>query len=244
MRHRNGDIIMFMVTDSTDAAFKQAANTVAASANCDILLLNGPILRPLDVTVAQLCAGRPRRPNVLFVLVTNGGDADPAYRIARCLQEAYDRFSFFVTGYCKSAGTLVATGANEIIVADCGELGPLDVQMSKEDELGETRSGLTVLSALSILHEQAFDAFEYFLLETKRRSVGTITTRTAIRVATDLAGKLLAPIYEHVDAMHVGEAGRSLQIAAKYGEILRVKGRNLKLKALDRLTQEYPLMVS
>ena len=229
-----------MVTDSAGAAYKQAANTIAASAECDVLLLNGPILRPLDVTVAQLCAGRQRRSNVLFVLVTQGGDADPAYRIARCLQEAYDRFSFFVTGYCKSAGTLVATGANEIVVADCGELGPLDVQMSKEDELGETRSGLTVLSALSILHAQAFDAFEYFLLETKRRSAGTITTRTAIRVATDLAGKLLAPIYEHVDAMHVGEAGRSLEIAVKYGEILGGKGRNLKSKALDRLTQEYP----
>ncbi len=229
-----------MVMDGTDAVFEQAANTIAASADTDILLLNGPILRPLDVTVAQLCADRRRRPNVLFVLVTHGGDAHPAYRIARCLQEAYDRFSFFVTGYCKSAGTLVATGAHEIVIADCGELGPLDVQMSKEDELGETRSGLTVLSALSILHAQAFDAFEYFLLETKRRSQGTITTRTAIRVATDLAGKLLAPIYEHVDAMHVGEAGRSLEIAAKYGEALGVKGRNLFPKTLDRLTQEYP----
>lgn len=228
-----------MAADS-DAQFAQAANAIAASGDCDVLLLNGPILRPLDVTVARLCAGRRRRANVLLVLVTTGGDADPAYRIARCLQDAYDRFSFFVTGYCKSAGTLVATGASEIVIADCGELGPLDVQMSKEDELGQTRSGLTVLSALSILHSQAFDAFEYFLLETKRRSAGTITTRTAIRVATDLAGKLLAPIYEHVDAMHVGEAGRSLKIAAAYGELLGVKGRNLKPETLERLTQEYP----
>lgn len=228
------------MNDRSDARHTQAANAIAASGDCDVLLFNGPILRPLDVTVAQLCAGRRRRANVLLVLVTTGGDADPAYRIARCLQDAYDRFSFFVTGYCKSAGTLVATGANEIVIADCGELGPLDVQMSKEDELGQTRSGLTVLSALSILHSQAFDAFEYFLLETKRRSAGTITTRTAIRVATDLSGKLLAPIYEHVDAMHVGEAGRSLKIAATYGEILGVKGRNLKQETLERLTQEYP----
>ena len=228
------------MNDRSDARRTQAANTIAASGNCDVLLFNGPILRPHDVTVAQLCAGRRCRANVLLILVTTGGDAEPAYRIARCLQDAYDRFSFFVTGYCKSAGTLVATGASEIVIADCGELGPLDVQMSKEDELGETRSGLTVLSALSILHSQAFDAFEYFLLKTKRRSAGTITTRTAIRVATDLAGKLLAPIYEHVDAMHVGEAGRSLQIAAKYGELLGVKGQNLKPETLDHLTQEYP----
>lgn len=175
-----------------------------------------------------------------LVLVTEGGDADPAYRIARCLQDHYDRFSLFVSGYCKSAGTLVALGAHELVIADCGELGPLDVQMSKEDELGATRSGLTVLSALSTLQMKAYDAFEHFLLETKKRSLGLITTRTAIRVATDLAGALFAPIYEHVDAMHVGEAGRSLEIAHRYGKILLQSGQNCWPGALDALTSSYP----
>ncbi len=64
-------------------------------------------------------------------MVTEGGDADPAYRIARCLQDHYDRFSLFVSGYCKSAGTLVALGAHE-------------------------------------LQMKAYEAFEHFLLETKK----------------------------------------------------------------------------
>lgn len=145
-----------------------------------------------------------------------------------------------MSGYCKSAGTLVALGAHELVIADCGELGPLDVQMSKEDELGATRSGLTVLSALSTLQMKAYDAFEHFLLETKKRSLGLITTRTAIRVATDLAGSLFAPIYEHVDAMHVGEAGRSLEIAQKYGEILSQLSQNCRPGALEELTRSYP----
>ena len=188
----------------------------------------------------QLCGSRNRRPNLLFILVTTGGDADPSYRIARILQESYSNFFLFVSGYCKSAGTLIGLGANELIMSDCGELGPLDVQMIKEDELGATRSGLTVMSALSTLHTAAYDAFEHFFLETKRRSQGSITTRTAIQVATSMAGKLFSPIYKHVDAMHVGEAGRSLRIAQKYGELLQEKSQNFTGKTLHELTNNYP----
>ena len=196
--------------------------------------------RPLDVNIIDLCASRTRRKNVIVILITEGGDADPAYRIARSLQEYYNRFSVFVSGYCKSAGTLLALGAHEIIMADCGELGPLDVQIYKEDEMGATRSGLTILSALSTLQVRAFDAFEYFLLETKKRSNGFITTRTAIRVASELSSSLFAPIFEHVDAMHIGEAGRSLRIAHSYGELLLESSQNCKPHALNRLTSSYP----
>ena len=220
--------------------WQEVADAMAEANNCDVLLLNGLISRPLDIQLIDLCASRRRRANILFVLVTEGGDADPSYRIARCLQESYDNFTFFASGYCKSAGTLIALGANELVIGDCGELGPLDIQMSKEDELGATRSGLTVLSALSTLHTAAYDAFEHFLLETKRRSRGSITTRTATHVATTLAGTLFAPIYEHVDAMHVGEAGRSLKIAYKYGELLQVRSQNYSRRTLNELTNSYP----
>lgn len=226
--------------NANEAGIQQAADAVAAAVDADVLLLNGPMARPLDFQIIDLCASRARRANVILVLVTEGGDADPAYRIARCLQEHYDRFSLFVSGYCKSAGTLVALGAHEIVITDHGELGPLDVQMSKEDELGATRSGLTVLSALSALQVKAYDAFEYFLLETKKRGGGFITTRTAIRVATDLAGSLFAPIYEHVDAMHIGEADRSLRIAHRYGELLAESSQNCRSGALEMLTSSYP----
>ena len=107
-----------------------------------------------------------------------GGDADPAYRIARCLQTKYERFLFYVSGYCKSAGTLVAIRAHQLIVSDHGELGPLDVQMSKKDELWETQSGLTVMDTLTMLQDNAFRAFETFFLTLMRNSGGAVTLRT------------------------------------------------------------------
>ena len=220
--------------------WQQTADLVAGEANADVLFLNGPIEDPIALAVMDICERRRRRETVIFLLVTEGGSADAAYRIARCLQSLYERFVLFVSGYCKSAGTLLGLGAHEVVIADRGELGPLDVQLRKEDELFQMRSGLTVLSALSTLHQQAYDAFEHFLLQTKFRSGGEITTKTANQIATGLAGELFGRVYEHIDPMHVGEAGRFLKIAHQYGQVLQRKSGNCKPGALDKLTTEYP----
>ena len=216
------------------------ANIVADKHDADILFMNGPMEHPTDLMVMDLCESRRRRKNVILILVTVGGDANAAYRIARCLQELYERFVFFVSGYCKSAGTIVSLGAHEIVMSDRGELGPLDAQLQKEDELFQTRSGLTVLSALSTLHQQAYDAYEHFLLQTKFRSRGEITTKTANQTAATLTGELFGRVYEHIDPMHVGEAGRFLKVAHQYGQILQRQCGNCKPGTLDKLTTQYP----
>ena len=214
--------------------------SVGDALEADVLFLNGPIDDRISFALTSFCEDRKRRKNVVFLLVTEGGSADAAYRIARCLQALYDRFYFFVTGYCKSAGTLVGLGAHEFIIADRGELGPLDVQLRQEDELFQTRSGLTVLSALSTLHEHAFEAYEHFLLQMKLRSGGDITTKTAAQVSAGMAGELFGRVYEHVDPMHVGEAGRFLRIAHQYGQVLQREGENCKRDTLDKITTQYP----
>ena len=60
----------------------------------------------------------------------------------------------YVSGYCKSAGTLVATGAHKLIMSDHGELGPLDVQMSKKDNFWKKESGLIVMNTLTALQKR------------------------------------------------------------------------------------------
>ena len=227
-------------TSDEPSPWQQAADQVAEEKHADVLFLNGPIEDHNSFSVIDICEERNRRKNVILILVTEGGSAHAAYRIARCLQALYNRFFFFVSGYCKSAGTLVAIGAHEIIITDRGELGPLDVQLRQEDELFQTRSGLTVLSALSTLNEHAFEAYEHFLLQMKVRSRGGITTKTAAQNAAAMAGELFGRVYEHIDPMHVGEAGRSLRIAHQYGQVLQKNGNNCKTHTLDCLTSQYP----
>ncbi len=216
--------------------FREAADLVADSQDADVLFINAPIYRPLDNKVRELIGERTRRKNLILILVTDGGDADAAFRIARSLQASYEHWYLFVTGFCKSAGTLVAIGAGSLIVSDHGELGPLDVQMTKPDELMQRQSGLTATAALSTLHQQAFQAFEHFFLSLVTKSGNTISTRTATQIAVQFASSLFAPMYGHVDPMHVGEAGRALMIAEQYGQILATESRNLKADALEKLT--------
>jgi len=87
-----------------------------------------------------------------LVLVTFGGNADAGYRIAQAFGHRYpDDFRLMIPDVCKSTGTLVAIGANKLIVSDRGELGPLDVQFRKKDELFEASSGLDILQSLSAI---------------------------------------------------------------------------------------------
>ena len=229
-----------MHDQESENSLAQLAEGLAGQLDADVVLYNGRIVRPWDTVFIEECDRRQRRTNVLLILVTEGGDADPAYRIARCLQLNYTHISLYVSGYCKSAGTLLAAGAHELIMSDNGELGPLDVQMSKKDELWETQSGLIVMDTLTALQDNAFMAFEQFFIQLKAKSDDAITLKTATQIATETTTGLFAPLYGQVDPMHIGEARRAMSIASQYGQRLLLEGRNIALEELERITSEYP----
>lgn len=154
----------------------------------------------------------------MVLLITEGGDPDAAYRIARVFQNDYERAIYLISGYCKSAGTLAAIGAHEIVFGPHGELGPRDVQMSKRDDLNEMQSGQTVMAALETLQQKAFMAFEQYFVDVQEHSFGRISTKTAVELSAKLAAGLFSPIYQQIDPMHVEEAGRASSIALRTGK--------------------------
>ena len=152
----------------------------------------------------------------------------------------YQKFTFYASGLCKSAGTLIALGANEIIFSDHGELGPLDVQMNKKDDLFSLQSGYTVMDALGALQDKAFLSFEKTFLEIQKKSEGTITVKTAGEFATSLASGLFSNLFGQVDPMYVGEAARALSIAHAYGKRLFGDSGNWTEESLNQLLSGYP----
>ena len=220
--------------------FERAVESVSNSLNADILFYNGIIGRPSDKEIIDKCISRERKENILLVLVTIGGDADPAYRIAKCLQSKYNKFIFYASGWCKSAGTLIALGANEIVFSDHGELGPLDVQLNKKDDLFSSQSGYTVMDALTALQDKAFLSFEKTFLEIQNRSQGSITVKTAGEIATNLASGLFSSLFSQVDPLYVAESARALTIARNYGRRLSTDSKNWTEDSLDRLLSGYP----
>lgn len=89
-----------MDTDKLPAIVKQFKD-----GESDVLVYNGLLYRPKDQEIIELCQDKDRNKNVTVILVTEGGDPDVAYRISRCLQDRYERFTCIVAGYCKSAGS-------------------------------------------------------------------------------------------------------------------------------------------
>lgn len=233
-----------MANGQDDAAADEHIASVIASIadalDADIFLYCGHLRNPGDEEFVDLVNKKCSRPNVLLLLTTFGGNAEVAYRVARCLSRHYPegKIILFVNSYCKSAGTLIALGVDEIIMSEEAELGPLDVQLSKPDELEEWMSGLTPIQALSTLRTEAFKTWEQFFLDIRRRSGFQITTRTAANIAARLATGLFTKIYEQLDPMRLGEYGLAMLIAQNYG--IRLARSNLKEEALDRLIAEYP----
>ena len=220
--------------------WEKIADTVAADLDADILLYNGDIEWSHTDSPIDLCDRRDCRPNVFLVLVTYGGDPHAAYRISRCLQRRYKKLTVYISGVCKSAGTIVTLGAHEIVMSDHGELGPLDIQLRKPDELWEKSSGLTVMEALTSLQQRSFSMFEDYFLDLKRNSGGQITLRTAMQIASSLTAELFRPLYGQIDPMNIGENGRAIRISQHYGKILNEKSQNLKDGALEKLIAFYP----
>jgi hypothetical protein len=180
----------------------------------------------------------PRRSTARVFLTTNGGDADAAYRMAACLKRFYSSYSVYVFGMCKSAGTLAALGATEIIFGDFGELGPLDVQLTKRDELIGSSSGLDILQAIGVINNSAFQSFEECMIQVVARSGGNISAQMAADIATQMSTGLFSPITAQIDPERLGEVQRAINIANAYGD--RLNGGNLKSDALERLVQGYP----
>ncbi len=125
-------------------------------------------------------------------------------------------------------------------MSDEAELGPLDVQIARRDELGERDSGLVLSEALVNLEHHAFSLFENFLMQIKMRSDGAITFKTATEISAQVTNGLFEPIYKQIDPQKIGEAARSLAIAEAYGSRLNIWAKNLRNNALHSLTVGYP----
>ncbi|MEM9552684.1 MAG: hypothetical protein AAGC60_00370 [Acidobacteriota bacterium] len=220
------------------------AKDVLDEYDCEAFFYSGEInekdsIRFLCEVLSHRESSGQRRGRGCLFLVTYGGDLHAAARIAKAMQQRFSFFRLVVTGPCASAGTLVATAADEIVVSPVGELGPMDIQVLRPDELSLTRhSGLDTTEAFNALSRRTFSAFESYLLRIVQSGGGLISTKMAAELASGLVDALIQPIAAQIDPYRLAEADRMMNIAAHYGNSLE-RG-NPRMGAIDRLVHGFP----
>lgn len=213
---------------------------VAAEADADVIIYNGAMDRSHVLDFVQTVFRHRSRKKLILILVTDGGDPDAAYKMMRYLHRRYDRITVLVAGNCKSAGTLAVIGAHEVAFAPYGELGPLDIQTYKTDNLAGMESGLTITEAIDTLVKKAMDLHREHYTGILTATGRVVSFASAASVATELSTGLFAPIFARIDPYDVGQKARSMRIANSYAERLATVSKNLKEDAVENLTRGYP----
>ena len=88
------------------------------------------------VAMVDLLHNVPEDSNIDFLLHTGGGDVDSAEKITKLLWSKVGlngSLRVIVPDFAKSAGTLIAIGADTIMMSESSELGPIDPQVVISD---------------------------------------------------------------------------------------------------------------
>jgi hypothetical protein len=100
------------------AASLKAANVPTSIDYSDLLPMSDQ-LSNLDSTTRALD----------LVLETPGGSGEVAEQIVRTLRDRFDDIAVIVPGWAKSAGTIMAMAADDILMGPMSALGPIDAQI-------------------------------------------------------------------------------------------------------------------
>ncbi len=92
--------------------------------------LDRPLVRTDVMPIANMLQSVGRVNDLDFVIVSPGGDGTAAETIVDlCRKYCNSRFRVVVPAYAKSAATLIALSADEIVMGESSELGPIDAQV-------------------------------------------------------------------------------------------------------------------
>jgi ClpP class serine protease len=170
-----------------------------------------PLARYIDMDDAEkvLDAIRTTPPEqpIDMILHTPGGLAIAALQIARALRAHPGRVTVFVPYFAMSGGTLVALGADEIVMTEHAMLGPIDPQIN----------GMPAASIIKVASEKPLSEIDDQTLifadvghkaieQLKRQATELLRVPMPPEMATALAEKLTSGRWTHDYPITVSEA--------------------------------------
>lgn len=156
--------------------------------------------------MSQLNVLPPQTTELDFLVVSNGGDPTVAWRIVTLIRERVRRFSVLVPQAAFSAATLIALGADEIVMHPNGNLGPTDTQIVRRGDKPISFGSEDLIAFLRFAkdevgitdQQQILSVFNHFCEE-----VGSVAVGAAARGA-----QLGVTMGEKLLNLHMGEGDR------------------------------------
>ncbi len=163
-----------------------------------------------------------------LLLVSNGGDPTVAWRVVSLIRERVSHFSVLIPQAAYSAATLIALGADEIVMHPHGNLGPTDPQIT----VSRRNQGNGQTDRIPFGSED-LGAFMKYAKET----VG-LTDQAQLK-------EVFLKFCDEVGTVGIGVAARSAQLGVTMGEkLLQLHmgndGAQQKARAIsEKLTRDY-----
>jgi hypothetical protein len=209
------------------------------------LVLPDDSLYPTHLLKVQKCLEGKSFESMDVLLHSGGGDINTAYQTAEMLRNHSKAFRVIVPIFAKSAATLLTLAADEIIMGELAELGPLDTQiLERQKGSRKYTSALNPFKSLEQLQSFSFETLDLAVKLFLNRAA--LTVDEAIARAIEFAANVSTPLYSKLDIEKLGEYSRALAVGKEYGE--RLLRRYTKWKhddeartnVLDKLVRGYP----
>ena len=135
-----------------------------------------------------------------FMIISNGGDPIVSLRIISMLRERFEKVSVLLPYVAYSAATILALGADEIVMHPFSNLGPIDPQLTtiKKNQLGQIEP-------------------RQFSSEDLRNFIEFIKTDVGITDQQHLI-TAISPLLSDVGPLQIGSAKRGQQLTLSLSE--------------------------
>lgn len=172
------------------------------------------LVQKIQATLAATIKSKPETTHIDLWLESPGGDAHAAYKLILDLRSRCSYLRVIIPDYAKSAATLIALGADELLMAAAAELGPLDAQLEHPDRENEIVSALDLANSLGFLGRSALD-IAISGGPAIIRAVG-LPRASVIGAVLDFASQLFAPAVGKLDPLLLHKATNELRVAERY----------------------------
>ena len=226
----------------SDTPNRKELTAFAKAAGSAVMVIHSDIDPKCREEVSRLLSKIGKQERLTVLVESPGGSIEDAFWISKELRFWCRKLDVGVTGWAKSATTLIALAADRVLFGKYGQLGPLDVQLYDYSGGPRRISPLEDIRGMEFLRDYYLETFQHVM----NILMETLDIANAIEQAPKILAPIAAPLYQLVDHRQLGDALRNLSISEAYAQAVMIRWSPLKedhslvRRVAGRLVWDYP----